>query len=294
MGHAVTGRLDVTELSGALGAEVLGVDLNHLDDGLWAELRNLWHEHLVLFFPGQQLTPEAQIEFGRRVGEVEIHAFLPKHEDHPGIVVLDSNVSPPAEVWHTDVTFSSTPPRASILHMVVSPPVGGDTIWTNQYLAFETLSDPIKELVESLSAVHTAAIFGQPGVSAVHPAVRIHPETGRRALFVNRTFTSHFLELRRGESDALLQYLYSWSEQVNFQCRYRWADGTVAIWDNRCTQHYAVNDYSGRRVIHRVTAIGNPPVGPPTRWKTVTAATAERAPREVDQRSNTVPTPAAS
>src|SRR5262249_54300615 len=178
------------------------------------------------------------------------------------MVVLDGEKGARVDTWHTDVTFSTTPPMASILNMVVCPARGGDTLWTNQYLAYESLSAPIRELVDGLTAVHHAAPFGHPEVHAEHPAVREHPETGRRALYVNRTFTSHFKELRRTESDALLAMLCSWSEQPSLQCRYRWAPGTIGIWDNRCTMHYAINDYHEPRVIQRVTVLGDAPVGP--------------------------------
>jgi taurine dioxygenase len=156
---------------------------------------------------------------------------------------------------------------ASILQMMVNPVRGGDTIFTNQYRAYETLSAPLQDLLEGLSATHTASTFGHPEQHATHPIVRTHPDTGRKSLFVNRTFTSHIVELRRTESDALLQHLYAWSEQPAFQCRYRWDVGSVGIWDNRCTQHYAVPDYEGRRRIERVTVIGDVPSGGTARWE---------------------------
>jgi taurine dioxygenase len=261
-----TTNLDVRPLTGACGAEVHGVDLRSLDANGWDAMYAAWLEHLVLFFPGQSLDPDAHIALGRRFGEPEIHPYIPKHDDdHPEIVVIDT-VGGGAEFWHTDVTFSPTPPMASILQMVVNPPRGGDTLFTNQYLVFERLSEPIRDLLEGLTAVHHAAPFGHPEQQATHPVVRTHPDTGRRSLFVNRTFTSHIVELRRSESDALLDYLYSWSEQPAFQCRYRWDEGTIGIWDNRCTQHYAVPDYDERRVIERVTVIGDVPDGSTPRW----------------------------
>jgi taurine dioxygenase len=252
--------LDVRPLTGACGAEVLGVDLRALDADAWAALYATWLEHLVLFFPGQSLDPDAHVALGRRFGEPEIHPYIPKRDDeHPEIVVIDT-VGGGVDIWHTDVTFSPTPPMASVLQMMVNPPRGGDTLFTNQYLAYEMLSEPIRDLLDGLTAVHHAAPFGHPEQQAIHPVVRTHPDTGRRSLFVNRTFTSHIRELRRGESDALLQYLYSWSERPDFQCRYAWDVGTIGIWDNRCTQHYAVPDYTGqRRVMHRVAIAGERP-----------------------------------
>jgi len=288
----------VEPLSGAIGAEVVGVDLAHLDDDTWGQVHAAWLEHLVLFFPDQDLDADAHVALGRRLGEPEIHPFIPKLDDaHPEIVVLDSDAGAKADVWHTDVTFSPTPPLASILKMVTCPPRGGDTMWTNQYLAYETLSAPMRDLLDGLSAVHHASPFGHPEITASHPAVRTHPETGRRSLFVNRTFTSHFVELRRSESDALLQYLCAWSEQPQFQCRYRWREGSVGMWENRCTQHYAVNDYDQRRVIQRVTVLGDAPSGGGTRWAPFEDARAGAAaayakagvrPIETDTRTNSI------
>jgi taurine dioxygenase len=150
--------------------------------------------------------------------------------------------------------------------MVVCPARGGDTMFTNQHLVYESLSAPMRELLDGLTAVHTAAVFGHPEQRAEHPVVREHPVTQRRSLYVNRQFTSHIPQLRRGESDALLAYLCSFSEQPPFQCRYRWEPGGIGIWDNRCTQHYAVNDYDEPRLIQRVTVLGDDPQGSPPRW----------------------------
>lgn len=256
----------VVELTGALGAEVHGVRLNDLDDETFAALRALWREHLVLFFCDQDLSPADHVSFARRFGEPEIHPFIPKlSEEHPEVVVLEGDAR--ADVFHTDVTFAASPPMASVLHAKAVPSVGGDTIFTNQYLAFEQLSPPIRQLLSELTAVHTATVFGHPEVRAEHPLVRVHPETGRSSLFVNRQFTSHIPQLRRPESDALLAYLFSWSEEPMLQCRYRWASGTVGIWDNRCTQHYAVNDYGdAHRRMERVTVLGDVPTGRPPAW----------------------------
>jgi alpha-ketoglutarate-dependent taurine dioxygenase len=261
---------EVRPLTGALGAEVLGIDLTDLDDARWHALYATWLEHLVLFFPGQSLDPDAHVELGRRFGTPEIHPYIPKRDDeHPEIVVIDT-VGGGAEFWHTDVTFSPTPPMASILQMVMNPPRGGDTMFTNQYLAYEMLSEPMRDLLQGLTAVHSAAPFGHPEQNVTHPVVRTHPDTGRQSLFVNRTFTSHVVELQRSESDALLDYLYTWSEQPRFQCRYAWHEGTIGIWDNRCTQHYAVPDYDERRIIERVTVIGDVPFGGTARWQPYT------------------------
>jgi taurine dioxygenase len=139
-------------------------------------------------------------------------------------------------------------------------------MWTNQYLIYDSLSVPMRELVDGLSATHTAAVFGHPEIQAEHPAVRVHPETGRKSLYLNRQFTTRFPQLRPSESDALLDYLCTYSERPEFTVRYRWRAGAIGIWDNRCTQHHAVNDYDEPRVIHRVTIIGDHPEGAAPRW----------------------------
>jgi taurine dioxygenase len=264
-----TTDLSVRRLAGALGAEVRGLDLAALDDAAFAELYQLLVEHHVLFLPEQDLAPDAHRELGRRFGEIELHPFLPKLDDeHPEIVVLESEHGMIADVWHTDVTFAASPPICSILHMVACPPFGGDTMWTNQAAVFAALTPPMQELVLGLTAVHTAAVFGQPDVEAEHPVVRRHPDTGQPSLFVNRQFTKRIVQLGPDESQALLSFLVGFSEQPQFTVRYAWTPGAVGIWDNRITQHYVVNDFDGTRVLHRVTVLGDlpEPAGEAGRW----------------------------
>jgi taurine dioxygenase len=259
---SVTTGTDVAAapVSGALGAEVRGLDLASLDDRRFERLRELLREHLVLFLPDQRLSPDEHRALGARFGEIEIHPFIPKLDDgHPEIVVLRAAQGFVADVWHTDVTFDASPPVCSILQMDTCPERGGDTMFANMYLAYAALSEPVKELVQGLTAVHTAAVYGQPDRQSEHPVVRRHPETGRPSLFVNRQFTKRIVQLGRDESDALLSMLFAFAEQPHFTCRYRWRQGTIGIWDNRCTQHYAVNDFDGARVIHRVTVLGDRP-----------------------------------
>jgi taurine dioxygenase len=264
---STTVALELDRLTGALGAEVRGVRLAHLDDATFASLRAALAEHLVLFFPDQHLSPDEHRAFALRFGEAEIHPFIPKlDDDHPEIVVLDSDRGGKADVWHTDVTFSESPPICSVLKMVETPPSGGDTMWLSLAAVYDALSAPMRDLVDGLTAVHTAEAFGHPEVQTEHPAVRVHPETGRRCLYVNRQFTSHFPQLRPEESDALLAQLCAFAEQPQFTVRYRWTEGAIGVWDNRATQHYAVNDYDGRRVINRVTILGDRPAGNPPRW----------------------------
>ena len=260
--------LDVRPVAGALGAEVRGVRVGALNAHEFEAVRAALLEHLVLFFPDQHLEPDEHIAFANWWGgELEIHPFIPKLDDeHQQIVVIDAEKGGRADVWHTDVTFRADPPICSILQMNVCPPAGGDTMWTNQYLVFESLTPPIQDLLRGLTAVHSARPFGHPEVTAEHPVVRTHPETGRKSLYVNRTFTERIAELSPGESTALLEYLYTFSEQPQFTCRYRWSEGTVAIWDNRVTQHYAINDFTGPRQIQRITVIGDHPEGDTARW----------------------------
>ena len=273
---------EIRPVTGACGAEVRGVDLATLDDdGVGRDVHGMaGAPRAVLPRPVARRRRARRV--GRRFGTPEIHPYIPKRDDeHPEIVVIDTD-SGGAEFWHTDVTFSPTPPMASILQMMVNPACGGDTLFTNQYRVYETLSAPLQAFLEQLTATHTASTFGHPEQEATHPVVRTHPDTGRKSLFVNRTFTSHIVEMRRTESDALLDYLYTWSEQPAFQCRYRWDEGTIGIWDNRCTQHYAVPDYEGRRRIERVTVIGDvPSAATPAGSRTWsgTATSAARSPR---------------
>ncbi len=253
--------LRVEPVSGSIGAIVHGIELGAMTDDLWEEVHAAWLEHLVLFFPAQDLGPAAHVALGRRLGALDVHPYLPKLDGHDEVVVLDSRTGVRADFWHTDVAFSETPPTASILQIVESPPHGGDTMWTNQYLAYECLSAPMRTLLDGLTAVHDASSHGDPATAATHPAVRVHPETGRRSLFVNGTSTSHFVELGRHESDALLRMLCEVSVRPEHTCRYRWGPGDVAMWDNRCTQHYAIDDFDGTRVGRRVTVTGERPVG---------------------------------
>ena len=264
-----TRELTVRRIAGALGAEIRGLDLADLDDAGFEELRSLLHEHLVVFLPGQHLSPDDHRALGYRFGEVEIHPFIQKlDEAHPEIVLLESDHGYIADVWHTDVTFNDSPPMYSILNMQVAPEAGGDTMWSNQAAVYEGLSAPMQELLLGLTAIHHAEVFGHPEQQAEHPVVRRHPVTDRPSLFVNRQFTKRIVQLSPGESEALLSYLYAFSEQPQFNCRYSWTPGTIAIWDNRATQHYVVNDFSGTRVISRVTVLGDDPqpAGDTSRW----------------------------
>ncbi|MFL6162122.1 MAG: TauD/TfdA dioxygenase family protein [Jatrophihabitantaceae bacterium] len=268
---------EVRPVSGALGAAIYGMDLNTLTDEGFSRIRNLLLEHQVVFIAGQtDLTPEAHIALGSRFGEVELHPYLPRLEGYPHIVLIDSEDGGKVDVWHTDMTFHQSPPMISILQLQQVPAAGGDTMWTNQYLVYEELSAPMRDFLDGLTAIHVIRIGTEFTSRAEHPVVRVHPETGRRSLYVNRLFTSHIPQLSRNESDAVLEYLFRFSESPQFTCRYRWQPGDVAIWDNRVTQHYAVNDYREIRRGQRVTVLGDHPTGDKPRWDHYVAAPGQR------------------
>ncbi|MFW6094042.1 MAG: TauD/TfdA dioxygenase family protein [Pseudomonadota bacterium] len=259
----------IQRLSGALGAEVHGPRLDALDDVGFAAVRALLLEHLVLFFPDQHLDVDAHVDFGRRFGPLEAHPHLKNpYTQHPELFELAASHGGVADEWHTDLTFRPDPALLSILQLRKAPAVGGDTMWTSLYAAYDALSTPMKAFCEGLTALHDAAPHNQPDKMAIHPVVRLHPETGRRALYVNEHFTRRLVELSAGESDALLAFLTRWVSEPRFTVRYRWREGTVAIWDNRCTQHFVLNDFEGERIIQRVTVMGDEPqgVGAP-RWQ---------------------------
>ncbi|HEX7095041.1 MAG TPA: TauD/TfdA family dioxygenase [Acidimicrobiales bacterium] len=247
------GGCEITPVSGALGAEVRGIDLRRpLADEQVAELRQLLLEHLVLFFPDQHLTPSQHRAFAASFGELECSwNHVKVDDDHPEISVISSARGTIADVWHLDQSYFAVPNAFGSLNMITAPPRGGDTIWSNQYLVYERLSDPFKRLLEGLTAVHVST--GDSSRVAHHPAVIVHPETGRRAVFVSTHHVKEFVELTRDESETVLQHLARKACEPEVTCRYRWREGTVNIWDNRCTQHYAVNDYDGLRVMHRAT-----------------------------------------
>ncbi len=270
-------RISVSPLAGALGAEVSGVDLAQLDDETFAEIRAAFLEHQVIFFRDQDLTRDQHKAFGRRFGTLHVHPFLQplREEGHPEFVVLESDAGRPyvAGAWHSDVTFAEEPPLGSILRCVEAPAFGGDTLWASMYAAYEALSDTLRGLLAGLVAIHdTSRTFSREDygersggraakvVAAEHPVVRTHPETGRKALYVNSAFTRAIRGMKPAESDALLHFLYRHVESPDFTCRIRWRKNSIAFWDNRCTQHRVVADnLSAYRRMERVTIEGDRP-----------------------------------
>ncbi len=258
----------VTRLAGALGAEIRGLDISNPSAADIAALKALLLEHLVIFLPDQHPTVDAHVAFGRHFGTIEGHPNLKNpYTPHTEMFELAASHGGVADEWHTDLTFRAEPALMSILHLVKCPPTGGDTMWTSLYQAYDELSDPMKEICEGMTALHDAAPHNRPDQTMIHPVVRVHPETGKKALYVNEHFTRRLVELSAGESDALLSYLTRWVQNPRFTVRYRWSEGTICIWDNRCTQHFVLNDFVGERVIQRVTIMGDKPVGEPPKWK---------------------------
>lgn len=259
----------VERLAGALGARITGVNLTQASEADIRRIEDLLVEHMVLFFPAQQLSVEEHVQLGRQFGELEGHPHLKNpFTQHPEVFELAASKGGVADEWHTDITFQEQPALMSILKMVKCPPYGGDTMWTNLCQAYDELSAPMQELCEGLTALHDAAPHNQPERMAVHPVVRVHPVSGRKALYVNEHFTRRIVEMNATESDMLLGYLTRWVQQPRFTLRYRWQEQTIAMWDNRATQHFVLNDFDGERVIQRVTVVGDQPEGVrPPRWE---------------------------
>lgn len=260
MAQAQTISPAVSPLAGELGAEVTGLDLSDLTAVSAGSINELLLEHQVLFFPGQMLTLDEHVAFGRLFGELENHPNLNNpFTQHPEVFELAASHGGLADEWHSDISFQEHPSVMSILNMVTCPSVGGDTLWASAYAAFEALSKPLQDLCLGLTALHDAAPHGRRDLTAIHPVVRVHPETGRRALFVNEHFTRRIVEMSHQESENFLGYLVRWIASPRFTVRYRWSAGTIAMWDNRCTQHFVLSDFSEQRVIQRVTVMGDTP-----------------------------------
>lgn len=258
-------RISVEPIAGALGAEIRGVNVAaELDDETVSEIRQALLEHLVVFFRDQDLPVERHKAFTRRFGELFVHPNYQLGQEDKETVYLRRNpgdTSVAGEQWHADTTMMATPPMGAILYALEVPDFGGDTLFANQYLAYETLSDGMKALIGSLKAVHSDIRVAGPqsGVNAKrssqvrsdadwrptvhsHPVVSVHPESGRKCLFVNSIYTMRFDGMTEAESAPLLNFLFDHQSRPEFTCRFRWRPGSIAFWDNRCTVHYAIHD----------------------------------------------------
>jgi taurine dioxygenase len=280
-------HIEPQKIAGSCGAEIEGVDLSQdLPDDVLAEIRAALLDNLVIFFRDQKLTPEQQLRFARRWGEIHLHPFMQGMESHPEILEI---IKAPTDKknfggsWHTDQMFSPKPAMGTILYAKEVPSAGGDTMFTNQYLAYESLSDGMKQLVGQLKTVCVGDNFKQHGglsraqrydremthmkvkdpgnvqTTSVHPLVRTHPETGRKVLYIGG-HVQRFDGMTDEESEPLIQFLKQHSIRPEFTCRFRWETGSLAFWDNRCTQHFAINDYPAEtRIMHRITVCGDTP-----------------------------------
>jgi alpha-ketoglutarate-dependent taurine dioxygenase len=271
--------VEARRISGALGAEVQGVDLAvPFSADLLRQVRRAWLEHLVVFFRDQPLSEKQFMAFAEQFGEPVEYPLVKGLPGFPKIIEvkkLEHERIPFGGIWHTDTAYLEQPPMASMLLAREVPPAGGDTLFANMYLAFDSLSPGLKKLLESLKAVNSSTkadasktredalkSSGREAKDFVaeHPVVRTHPETGRKALYVNPGHTVRFAGWTEEESAPLLKYLFEVQTRPEFTCRFAWQPGSIALWDNRCTQHNPVNDYHGyRRVMHRITLAGDRP-----------------------------------
>ena len=284
---ARSASLSVEPVSGALGATVTGIDLTRVTDpDQLDDLRRALADHLVVFLPGQELSLDDLERVTDLLGGRDVTPFVDPLEDRPYVIRVIKEPTDAlnfANAWHSDLSYLPAPPAYTLLHAWEVPDHGGDTVWSNQYLAYETLSGGLRATLDGLSAVHSAGLaYGTGGLldqvkdltsmaiapsaeayaEHVHPVVAVHPVTGRRALYVNPVYTTRFAGWAKDESQPLLSHLHRHSINENFTCRLRWSVHTLAIWDNRCTMHNALNDYSGvRREMYRTSVKGAAPVG---------------------------------
>ncbi|HVY99452.1 MAG TPA: TauD/TfdA family dioxygenase [Dongiaceae bacterium] len=280
--------LSIQPVTPELGAEVTGIDLRNIGREDLAAVERAFAERSVLFFRDQSLGLDELLQVTGRFGPVLRVPYVQGVASHPDVIAVlkeadEKKISTFGGTWHTDFSFLAEPPAATLLYSVELPPVGGDTIWASQYLAYEALSDGMKALLDPLKAIHTGWPHGTMGPSpdvpvsrsikmarndpsadreVLHPVVRVHPVTGRKALFVNPVYTQRFENMTAAESKPILDFLHQHNVRAEFCCRLRWRPGTLAMWDNRCLMHLAVNDYDGhRRLLYRTTVAGEAPSG---------------------------------
>ena len=272
--------LTILPMTPTIGAEIEGVDLSRpLGATTVSALRQALLDWKVLFFRDQDITTEQHLAFAHNFGDLEVHPFAPHKPDYPEVLAIthDEKNRGKENTWHSDVTWRLEPSLGSILRAIELPPVGGDTLFADMYAAWDGLKDEVKAKIEGAVAVHDFAHFraamrkrglSEEAIQAMnekypmveHPVVRTHPETGRKAIYVNAAFTQHIVGMERAESDALLAHLYAQAAIPEYQCRFRWTPNAIAFWDNRASQHYAASDYfPAVRRMERVTVIGDRP-----------------------------------
>jgi len=274
--------MEINLLSGALGAEVRGINLKDSSDKNWEVINNLMLEHKVLFFRNQNITPEEQINLAKKFGPLEKHVYVKNLKGYPEIIRIIKGADEKhqwGETWHTDVSYNPKPTKVIILRSRKIPPVGGDTMFSNMEIAYETLDEEIKMKIEEKKAIHSslgAAAFvdkytemeGNGNLdeySNEHPIVRIHPETNKKILYVNSMYTKKIVGMDKKESDEILKKIFEHQERLDFTCRFKWTENAVAIWDNRSTQHQGLTDFfPGRglgheRIMDRIAIEGDHP-----------------------------------
>ena len=281
-------HIEVRPISGALGAEIHGVDLAALDDQAFGEIHAAWLEHVVIFFRGQEITPGEQVGLANRFGEIHYHPYIRGLDEHPEIIEIAKLANETytfGSAWHTDQMFNPVPAKATMLYAKETPKTGGDTMFANMYLAYQALSDGMKAMLAEVRTVNvgdrskqkeggrsraeryagSAAMQGKlkdPGnlpTEASHPLIRTHPETGRKSLYIG-SHTHTLANFTEQEAAPLIAYLREHAARPEFSCRFRWRPGSMAIWDNRCAQHYAIPDHAELRRMHRITIAGDVPV----------------------------------
>ena len=278
-------RISVTPVAGAMGAEIGGVDLRELDDETFAEIHSAFLNNNVIFFRDQKLTPAQYLGFAKRWGDIHLHPYMKGMPDHPEIfeiVKTETETKNFGNRWHTDQQFCPEPAKATMLYAQEVPEAGGDTMYSNLYDAYDALSDGMKDMLAPMKTYNMgdrkyggksraeryasgsdtmAGKVAPPkeDINSVHPLIRTHPETGRKALYIG-SHTARFDGMTTEESEPLRKFLMQHARRPEFTCRFRWQPGSIAIWDNRCSQHYAVNDYAGqRRRMLRITIQGDTP-----------------------------------
>jgi taurine dioxygenase len=256
-------RLDIRRLSGHIGAELRGLDLSGdpADEAVDAFYAALLEYHVV-FVPDQFLGPGELLALGARLGEILRNPTSPKVDGFPDVTELVTHDGGAPDIWHFDTSYVAVPPKASILSMVKTPPVGGDTLFVDLAAVYESLSPSMRDFLTGLT-VRYESPKGVPGYEAEHPLVRAHPETGRRSLCFDPMYATRVVELHKEEGRSLLAFLRAYVADPTFACRYHWEDGTIAMWDNRCTLHRVASDYEGERIIHRVTIADDGPITAP-------------------------------
>ncbi|MBI36738.1 MAG: taurine dioxygenase [Alphaproteobacteria bacterium] len=274
--------MKIVPMTSSIGAEIIGANLEKLSETEFEKIHDAFTKHLVLFFRDQdELSPETQISFAKRFGDLHYHPAAPKSKKYPELFVIHSHKDSKfadGNGWHTDVSCDSEPPLGSCLQLHVLPSTGGDTLFASMYAAFETLSSTMQKFLSTLTAIHESehlyrGRYEERGVddtdtiypTAEHPLIRTHPVSGRQSIYVNPSFTTKIKDLSRSESKSLLSFIYNHQQRPEFQVRFRWSKNAIAFWDNRCTQHFALWDYwPDERKGNRVTIKGEKPFYKPS------------------------------